>query len=71
MEKNNSTNKKTEDNKPVKKDASIDPIPFSPKNINFVPIIDQPLLAPFVLRILELLLLIYRRLSQDICSFII
>lgn len=45
MEKNNSANKKTEDNKPVKKDVSTGPIPISPKNTHFVRIIiDQPLL---------------------------
>ena len=47
MEKNNSANQKTEDNKPVKKNLSTGPIPISPKNMVFVPIIDQPLLPPY------------------------
>lgn len=47
MEKHNSSNQKQEptDFKPITKDASTDPIIF-PRNIDFIPIIDQPLFAP-------------------------
>ena len=49
MEKDNSLNQKTNEtaHQPVKKDASTEPI--SPKNLDFIPIIDQPLFVQTIL----------------------